>query len=448
MGVGPREGNFAFMTDFYGNFGNITEGLEEVRKRGDVSHLVFGGGLAPYKRGAVLNDGLCVGVSGLDGRASFASCEQLFHAGYIPVEVDLESDFFLFLEDFRMMVREKRCAHMRGSFSKLREEDFKMFLDLLGQSLDRFFCSDEGRQWFDQYRRGAIARERDLRRGPFVRTAQMKEFLMQKFKYEFLYAHGWMGDQDYIREVLFDGNEYTDDQFLDVVCASRDRFTMDHLCQALEACDLWQLWDISQLELNQLDVRRRFLEIFLDEIGEFRNDFRGTVSVIMGENDPDLIPYLDVAEREGVIFHASNRVVDLGQGLNLIGFSGRLDTVADKAGLTRLRYKVGQSVRHLLANIHLPPRGVLAQGVDPQLRQSVGFVKAFLEGLPYEGVSLHGNGGSVVANRHQVWDKIGKVTAYAPGSSEYALRMIFGNVAVPFEYDLIGPHGKTSAKSI
>lgn len=451
--------SFSFITDVHGNLDNIDLFLKQSKQRG-VEHVIFGGDVMPKKKTNVTSDGQAV-TTRITG--SFPpeveigiladKKREAYRQGYMLFPTRLS------LSDLHNLVTLYEI--LRSSVSPSGSANLRPRLEL--QHIDTF----------EQHSRELLLKTLKTAAGNHIHkkiesiTAAMSihktytcEQLTQDFvnhlKYEYLCMNGLIRDIEKRNQLFFGQAEVADSSWKDIserIWEQRSLGIFDHLAKLLlGAMPPFTQWENEWRNLDQyaLKKQRIFLRDLFKKIQQFRSGFRGTVSLILGNDDHHgLVGDLEVADREKLLIHASNRVVPLGDTIDMLGFSYVPPAYASydawyrsEETIERELEKLHEQVRfgiQFIANIHCPPsETALCRAIVPGMEQtdfgSTG-VRHFIENhQPAIGLFGHIHESYKVTGRVQ--DHIKSSVLYNPGASEYKPRFIYGSVSTPESYSV------------
>jgi Icc-related predicted phosphoesterase len=445
-----KEHRFAFGTDFHGNMKSVDRFLEVAREK-KVDHVIFGGDLTPKKMAVKLSDGTGVRIGGRGyskiPEMDMAQSAELLENGYILFKSELtrqELEAHIAIAKKCEAVISPQCTV--GSRHHAVDSEVP---DLDGKELEFF------RTYFVPWLRNFLKNNEQGRRIFGLFASQIKLYCTDKLNL----------DPDYFSESLYMM------LYANMLVKNRELENMDrsliNRSFAVRAINLkaiwenmlmlvpWRAWEEKKdnLHLYALPGQRRFLHKFLRRVAEFRKAYRGTVSVIVGnDDDSEMIRDLNKANRQGIISHASNKVVALDPEVTMVGYSYVPHVPGVKydewfrpeafiqADLFDLFKEARGRARYVLANIHCPPVNTnLDQARVPDLAQnnfgSHG-VRAAIEFFK-PAVSLHGHVHGSYKVSNSVRDQIGPTVLYNPGASEYGFRGVISSLADPEVYEVI-----------
>jgi len=218
----------------------------------------------------------------------------------------------------------------------------------------------------------------------------------------------------------------------------------------------WIKWEETRRQLLKYSVpkQRAFLRELLKEIRQFRQSFAGSVSMILGNDDAlELKGDLDKADYSGHIHHATNRVIQLDDETQLIGYScvppientlydaWYREEVVIKKELEELLQRTKGGIKTIL-NAHCPPaRTTLCKAIVPSMDQTdfgSESIRDFIQ-QTQPTVALTGHIHKSWKVTGQVHDRIGSSMIFNPGDSEYEPHFIVGNLDKPEQFEWIKP---------
>lgn len=446
---------YSFCTDLHGNLKNIDEFLRMSAERG-TELIIFGGDLMPKKIALETSDGLQVPQNGFldllsthhnrdekalnlaeNSSVRLAKDGELFKEGYIAQKTEVSSQLLIGLPSFLKKISillDENPMFIPFSEQDLRyiqengEEFVTFFFNNNSQIVGRLNMSSEecakGVQRFVAYHHFINSHGHDLQS-------------VQKSLAEFFGVEGDDG-RELIRETLSFSSNNLDALFRMIYVFYKNVFE--------------NLTYKKEFFANALRGQRLFLKEFFKKIGEYKQNFRTEIALILGNDDMiETVADLNEAERRGLFTNVTNRVFQF-QGMQMMGYSfvPPLDFaytswfsdeqhIADDLRVLALRLR--RDVGRTIFNIHCSPADTalskaFVNNCD-RLEYGSAAIRDFIRNNPAT-LSLHGHTHESWRITGQVDDKIGQTRVINPGASEFEGRFLFGNLSDPDNFDVMG----------
>ncbi|EKD92955.1 MAG: hypothetical protein ACD_28C00292G0002 [uncultured bacterium] len=449
---------FSFGTDFHGNWEAIDAFLA-VSSQSQVGHVIFGGDIAPKKMAMVLGDGNAVSPNfELAESPSFDSGAEMARHGYMLFDAGLDDAQMLtsWIGVHRELM-ELAQPHTMYNYHRWTQSQ----IDFLGQVVFprfvRFFnTTPHGTTVFSRF---SDAYKRFYPHGEI----NVESFFDTLFKS--IQTFYWMAicpdHCDKKVKALLCGDENAVEEDKRLKLGALFKFSNVNCSSLLiTACNYampWNEWQTiqSQLHLHAFEKQNQFLQAFVQRISEFRQRFSGTVSLILGNDDAfELQQTLDEADHQGILTHATNRVVSLSSQVQMIGYSYVPPILSvDYDAWFKEETDIGNELFYIaqglnsdtpftIANIHCPPSDTRVS--KTLWRGQVGDygslgVRTFLEKIP-PTVALSGH-------IHEPWkipeggvmDYIHHTPVFNPGASETSPRILVAHFKDLLAYQLMTP---------
>lgn len=457
---------FSFATDLHGNLKNIDRFLEESRSR-NVNHVIFGGDIAPKKMAVEFRDGkgqkIGLGNKNIYSASAYedmpdASGIDLYNTGYMLFQSDYSKDEIEHLAKIFSSLTEPDGSAKNLNDISLTFDDIK-FLEDHRDLFDNYFSnSKKGRNIFKLFNERLFAGSSQQN----LKTPQdLVSIFLNYLKYNFIFKNGIFINKDPsgLEKVL--GQKLTPQEALTKI-SEWSLFSAgpsNMFLRAIISLGPWNEWLEIYNNLNShAELRqRKFLVDFMNRIKDFRRSFNGSISIILGNDDhAALSADLEKADKDGLITHATNRVVQLSDKVQLLGYShvphinvpGIYDywfksETAIRGDLQQYAQNLRHNVPFTIANIHCPPKGTcMDQAIEPRFPKrhywgSSG-VRNFLE---VDGrninVALFGHIHESPAISGQRGEQIGDTQCFNPGASEYTGRFLFGDLGNPHAHQVV-----------
>ncbi len=456
--------SISFATDLHGNLKNIDKFLKESKAR-KVDHVIFGGDIAPKKMAIRFKDGTGFKMA---GPVDFYQPNTYTNIQEVPAQDIYEEGYMIFDSDFtreetenfaRIFSQiEQVIGNGEGSRNLNLELNDVLFLEKNSKYFVDLLKTDEiGQKIFNSFQ-GRIANINE-KKSP-KSTENLFEMFIDLLKYNFLQNSGYMSnkDQSILDKCLGEGS--TGKDFLKIL---ENGLAFEHgpvstFLTSLIRLAPWNKWlrILEDLSAHTNPHQRKFLKDFLERISTFRQTFHGSISVILGNDDDEVLQEdLETADKEGIIHNATNKTVKLSDGVQILGYSYvphiHLSGIYDywfkqeedlKNDLNASARNLSSSVPFTIANIHCPPENTnLDMAIERRYpeRQHWGStaVRDFLEQSKTKiDLALFGHIHESASVSGSVQDKVGQTICYNPGASEYKGRFIFINTGSQSEYHL------------
>ncbi|MFA6991866.1 MAG: metallophosphoesterase [Candidatus Gracilibacteria bacterium] len=431
---------FAFGTDFHGNLRNIDQFLAIAKER-NVDHVIFGGDVAPKRMAVKFSDGKAVCIDDPDNLKLWES-DDLYENGFMLFEEDIDANSFL-----KLIPIFKKLAGRRESKMETKgnlELDEILLLEKHKKHIVDFLKSDAGKKLLESYlRESSKMPYGQVDSDPEGFTDALIDFL----KNEYLFSKNLLNSE--IGKNMFTEGERKrfSDNFFKLKAVDIDGM-FAHIGNYGTLFAKWE--GINQkLNLHSTEQRKVFFDDFMRRIREFKKDFKGTISIILGNDDPtEYIEYLKEVQREGLLFDCTNRIVTLSKDIEVIGYSNvpPMSEVAyddwfkDEDDIDEDLNTLGakKSRKFLIANIHCPPcdtklsKAVMrGQMTDLGSLAVLSFIREFKPDVVLCG------------HTHESWrisgvvrEKIGNTMVFNPGASEKNCRILIGSLEKPEKFEL------------
>jgi len=453
-----KEKTFSFGTDFHGNLQNIDQFLR-VSKERNVDHVIFGGDITPKKMAVKLADGKGIILQSGDASSDIPAfdikdAQMLSDSGYMLFNSELTNDKLdkikSIFEKFEIL------AHFSASDKDTQvaftADEIQLIESYILPRLSEALKNDPlGKKIFE-----TLAQKMEKEDA----TSSVDEFLNRlvlNFKIGFLLKNSLFNNKRMRNSYLCGKQDATDQEFFNRFNYGfgLGKFSLTTLYRyASKQIPPWAQWnDINQnLEKHSLDKQRQFLQELFKRIQDFRQQFRGSVSMIMGNDDHfELSEDFDKADNSGLLIHATNRVVQLADDIQLAGYSFVPPSSANykewykeeaelQNDLRELSMQIRSGVQYLITNTHCPPNQTrLSQGRDPQSAKTDFGSQAIRDFISQTQPVV-----ALTGHIHESWqitgkvaDNIGNSVVFNPGASEFKPRILLGNLKNPDEFEIV-----------
>lgn len=344
---------FAFGTDFHGNLKSIDKFLAIAKER-NVDHVIFGGDIAPKRMAVKFSDGKAVCI-GEPGNVVFHESKDLYESGFMLFEEGMDSGVFMELVSVFKKLAE------RDNYKKETQGNLEfgeiLLLEKYKKHIIDFLKNDKGKKMYDFYVAEMKGADGSYSHEEFV------DILIDFLKFEYFFCRNLLGSEIY-------GNIFSEEQnkmrenYFTFKSMKKDNI----LAYIGEYGTVLVKWEIvyDKLHLYATFQRKKFFDDLICRIRKFKEDFKGTISIILGNDDPvEYVERLQEMEREGLIFGCTNEIIALNDDVEMIGYSSIPsvgvglydDWVKAEDDIFNDLEKLGtkRSRKFLIANIHCPP---------------------------------------------------------------------------------------------
>ncbi|GEM_PF-3346791 len=452
------EMTYSFGTDFHGNLKNIDAFLQTSKQAG-VDHVIFGGDVAPKKMGIRLKGNTAFPYRGRNEEISTAqieSADKLQEEGYMLLaQTDIDPGALQRIARITHdCVAYQTLRSHHGDESDIHLEDFPMIEKYLVPLIVQFLRTEFGKRLFERYvqETNYPTAEQHLTPEKFAKC------YLYRLKNDYALSRRLFGNTDAISQLYFDELGHSLEEarpFMELGMRATVGDFQVLIRSAFQHALPWMQWRIiyDNMQNYAPEEQRTFARELLRRIQNFRQTFHGSISLILGnDDDPSLSQIFDDADANGLIRHATNRVVDISPNLHMLGYSNvppiegiALDdwfkTEAAINGDLSALAKQMRSDMMCIANIHVPPGpSPLAKAIVEGKIGDFGStsVRRFLEEQQPQ-LALCGHIHRAWEVTHCVCDRIGATTVFNPGDSEYNPRILIGSITQPQQYTVVTP---------
>ncbi len=443
---------FAFGTDFHGNLRNIDRFLHTAHAE-NTDHVIFGGDLTPKKMAVRFTNGQGLTVEPESphqmANSELRSASDLYENGYMLFDAPSSGTEVKQMDSIVRALEKQMGTRKDPEWTVFDENDLQFAKEKLLPMIAAFLKeTTEGKRIFALYIRNFQLQNA---RSPLPGPDDVVQALWFQWGISMLGSKNRYNDLPTRNRLLFGRTRVAQEKFR-AAELNAIRLTMVGVSTILRSAFAnvmpWVEWIAKNHELDKhgLPGQRQFLRDFFLRLQEFRQTFRGSVSLILGNDD--LAPVLDDvrdASREGLFTDATNRVVQLSQDVQMLGYGctppaglgnhynawfRSEDEIA--ADLKTLSQQLRSDVRYTIANIHCPPAKTdvsvgIVEGKKKTDFGSTG-VRSFIEQVqPTVTLTGHVHKAWMITGKTRV--KLGKTFVYNPGDSEEAPpRILLGSL--------------------
>lgn len=456
--MNPRK--FAFATDLHGNLNNVDRFLEEAAAR-DTRYVIFGGDIAPKQMAIQSSDdkALVLGPpSHFSRRLSLLEddAQAAYQKGYILMPDEEEGDKLLQIYEIIWKLNDFVEQSEVDQFRRCiwQPKDF----DILGDEIARIFIEHVKN---DKMANGLYERLlQKLKKLPYAPENPSIEDIWQAFvdnqKIDYLQVNRIKAESPQGAKIL--GVEETDGRTEHIRIANEAMSLRDHydtlirnFCTSSPYVRKWN--DVEQnIQLHSLAGQQRSIRDLISKIAQFREQTRAQVVTLLGNDDHvELEDEFRQADDQGILKYAGNRVVQLDDEVQVLGYphvlplpfnfaqwyKGETEIAQDLAALEQ---KIREGVRFTLLNTHMPPsQTALALGkIKSDQVQDWGSnaIREFVERVqPSHVFTGHLHQSWMISGKTQ--DRIGNSHIYNPGASIVRPRFLYGDLQEPDQVELV-----------
>lgn len=454
-----RENTFAFGTDFHGNLENIDLFLRESEAR-QTHHVIFGGDIAPKKMAIGFQDKKGVRFENvlkneiaIDPECRIEDEAELYGRGYMIFAEELNSQEFQSL--LRLFYKLKHLATTKEKNKlQLEEAEWELIKNRIIPELLDYLKSNQDSKFFFQKYQDRLGKSQTPEEfcEEFLKFLQYTDCTNTAYKnngkFEFLKSEARMS-------------------LYEIIWRMEEKNFYLVISNFFHAWSPFKKWDEIYKKFHQhaIEGQKKFMRDLIKRLRALKKRCpETTITAILGnDDDGELSPMLQNAERQGLLYFPNNRIVSLSPDTQIIGYPyvpplpevehdfwfkdekdiGRdLKKFGEESKLNMLKRKTGTAVNFCIANIHCPPAGTNlakayydAKAISPEDFGSIGVRKAIEEIQPTLGLFGHIHEAWRITG--QVRDQIGSTVVLNPGASEFNPRFVFGSLENPGDFELV-----------
>ncbi len=451
---------FAFATDIHGNLDNVDRFLSEAAIR-NTDYVIFGGDIAPKKVAVQSSDDKALVLNGSGSYNSIYNFSLLendaskaYRNGYVLLPEDLSANELQHL--YEVFGKLEKHIIQTGKYKKnictWQLADF----DLLETVFLRFFVehikSDEHSSKLYNVLLKKLLKSHISDLSP---EKLWKSFINNQ-KLSFLYQNKVsIQSPQAARLFHLDEENYDQGELKEIItCAIFMKDLYNSLIESFsKSCKHYTKWiDVMEnANLHTLEGQKKSIRDLIQRIAQFQNQTKANVITLLGNDDHKELRYEFLrAEKQGILKHAGNRVVQI-DDVQVLGYSNVLplpfsfdiwykNEAEIARDLQKLKRQIRDEVRFTVFNIHMPPSGTsLAfgkiQSDEIEDWGSDAVRDSILETQPSHVFTGHLHESWMISGKIQ--DRIGESYVYNPGASEITPRLLYGDLNDPDNVELI-----------
>lgn len=436
---------YSFATDIHGNINSVDRFLA-VSKKERVNHVIFGGDIAPKRMAIALadNQGFPVGRGDINGQHT-KPADELERSGSILFHSPLTSE---------QLKRAIPLAHSLATTNALEsiiwrgltDDELSTMREILIPIIKEYLSGRDGSVLLQHYINKDVLSGMQWLKG--LNLDEICNYLLLECNFSNLSYHQKFNDEREKKRAATGDPDASDELYRQKVeCMHIAGTSIKHvLAECLRAHMPWHTWRYMEqtLDHHAVEGQIRFMENLLKRITAYRSKLAATFSIILGNDDAiELVQLLDDAAQAGKLIHATNRVVDLNDHVQMLGYAN----VPPIAGITHNTWfreigliesdlmELQQHVRTdalLLANIHCPPSASsLSLGRYPN-GETDDFgstdVRAYIDRAQPEMLLTGHIHEPYTLNGGKIAERSGKTIIVNPGASEITPRIAVGYI--------------------